>query len=597
MAANDRSPARDEFYRLEALEERIRQDAMQVYRPQVQQQAIHMSCAIEMIVRGGKRSGKTVSVVNEFGSRVLGQQLFNIDGSKFPLRFPVSTPEDPRLYWIIGWDNKHIGQTIYHKLFSPGLYRVIKDLVTKQWRVFNEANPSDRARKKESKPAGPVIPPRMIDQNSWVWTAPAANVFESVRLKNGAMICAYPSSARSPKMGDSVDGIWIDEDVQNASHVKEWQDRLTDRGGWLMWSAWPQNSNPAMIRLLQRADAEEREKPAKRRIQSFQLIMTQNEFIPDENKQDALERMESDEEIARRDRGETLMEQLTMYDFNPMIHVVKKIEHPSLQGAKGFLERYLFKHNHLPPDFTRYLSIDPSHTRTAVALAAVPPPIWKSIDGREIHFGNLIIIEAELVARRMIAADLAAAVAELVKGLNLEAMVMDQNAGRQTHAGRDESTSELYETAFREKLITSRTTKSGFVPGCNEPPLRYSTMRKYLKATYAGQASLLFVGHRTVQTLREFQTYTKKTQVDLNGDLQIFDQPANPRIHDCMAAVEYLVTYINERFTAGNAYVEPEEFKGTGSAAYHYIQAKMKQRSEALGQSVHLGPGSQPHAA
>jgi hypothetical protein len=572
-----------------------RKEALRVYRPMPHQMPFHLSPAKERVVRGGKRSGKTCCAAMEFASIVTGIPMLDPDGNPLPMKHRISTPDDPLLFWVIGYDSRHIGETLYHKLFMPGLFRIILDENTGEWRPFNEADPRDTGRMAKSEPVGPAIPRRMIKEDSWVWENKAENYFKSVELTNGARIHAYISSNLHPKQGDAVHGIFIDEDIQRAGHLKEWQDRITSTNGWLFWSAWPHGANPALIGLLQRAKAEvdDRTEMAKLRpdvvlpppkIEAFKLKMTDNEYISEEGKENALARMGSDDEQARRNEGETLMDQLVMYDFMPSIHLVKPQEHaPDEDHTKAVIENILHKRGELPHEWTRYLSIDPSNTRTAIHVGTVPPPQWN-----KFTFGNLIIVERELVLRKMLADDIAKKVLEMIGTWRLEAMVMDQNAGRQTHAGRGDSTAEFFSEAFMKVGIEARTGKSTFIPGCNVPTDRYAAVRSLLRVNAFGAASLLFVDNKTVHTQKEFLSYTKKTS-DIDGDQHIFDEPENPRIHDCMASLEYLVTYLTERFKLGNAYVAPTAYVSQGSAAYQFFQKYVKpQQDEAY---THLGPG------
>ena len=181
-------------------------EGLKVYRPSPQQIAFHLSSAKERIVRGGKRSGKSVCAAMEFASQVTGIPLIGADGKPIPLKQEPPTPDGPRQYWTIGWDTKHAG-TLYRLLFTKGMggtFRVIKDQVTGQWRTWNRSDPADRARYKQSCLSEPLIPERLIVPDSWDWAAKSGHEWNSVRLKTGAHLFYFPSSARSPKQGVSV---------------------------------------------------------------------------------------------------------------------------------------------------------------------------------------------------------------------------------------------------------------------------------------------------------------------------------------------------------------------------------------------------------
>jgi len=579
----------DPIANLQALEkeqDRRDREALRCYRP-AKQMAFHMSQAPERLISGGKRSGKTTGAAAEFASCVTGIPIMGAHGKPIPRKWPLSSRSDPLLYWVIGWDIDHIGQTIYHKLFSPGLFRVIKDKATGRWRTYNPASPDDAARYEESLPSEPLIPERLIAPNSWAWENKAANNFSSVKLKNGATICAYPSSAKHPKQGDSVSGIWIDEDIQFAQHLQEWQDRLTDKNGWFIWSVWPHSRNHALVELIDRADecAGEDDPP----IEHFQLVMSENPFIPDDNKRLALGRMGSEEEIARRDRGELLRDAYNMYDFYPGFHLVTPASREELsvapQTPKDKLRQVLSRQAKLPREWTRYLAIDPSHTRTAVMFGVVPPHEFE-----EFTLGDILLIERELVVKKFSAIRLAKAIADITGGLRYEAFIMDQQIGRQTRVGNDKTVFQTYVEAFEKACLRSRATGSGFIPGCNRPTTRYDAVRRLLDANESGSSTLMFVDQLTSETQREFKSY-RKMRVVIKGTETIQDVPENPRKHDCMAALEYLSSYVLPLFRQGSAYVEPSAYGGTGSAAYQRARRILAKQNTTQPDYVHLGPG------
>lgn len=252
---------------------------LEVYRPTQFQLPVHESGASEVLTIGGKRSGKTIAVVMEFASRILGIPITREDGTKIPLRFRSPNKRNPGLYWVIGFDINHIGQTLFHRLFSPGLgdgaaFRIIQDEKTHQWRSYNPN--FDKHRYDESELSPPIFGEHLIDPKSWHFESRAGNVFRSVRLKNGATICAYPSTGDSPKKGDAVDGIWIDEDIEKGAFLKEWQDRLATNCGWFTWSVWPQVANEALIKTLERAERE-KDNP-ERSIEVFRLASPDNQI-------------------------------------------------------------------------------------------------------------------------------------------------------------------------------------------------------------------------------------------------------------------------------------------------------------------------------
>jgi len=589
MALTKNDPLAD-LVALEAEEDRRAQEALRCYRPH-KQMPFHTATANELILSGGKRSGKTTGAASEFASRVLGVPIHGPHNRKIKPKWPVSIPSDTHLYFVIGWDIDHIGQTIYRKLFEPGLFRIIKDKATGRWRTYNPADEYDAARYKQSRPAQPLIPERLIDTSKavkgFVWENSGARNFSQVFLKNGAVICAFPSSAKHPKQGDAVSGIWIDEDIQYPGHLKEWQDRLTDKNGWLIWSVWPHAKNYALCELLDRAD-EVRDDP-KPPVQHFQLAMSENPFIPKEHKRLALGRMGSEEEIARRDRGDLLLDTLNMYDYIPGVHLIKPHETsvcPTPTMPSEVIQNVWSQHGIFPREWTRYLAVDPSHTRTAVVFGVVPPPEW---EGQQV--GDMLIIEDELVLKKCSAATLAEHIKDIVLGRNYESFIMDQQIGRQTRVGTDRTVFEIYSEELGKHNIRSRLTSNNFIPGCNVSTTRYNAVREMMALSRYGCPRLLLIESKTWNIQREFNTYRKK-QLYMGGEETILDEPANPRKHDCMAATEYLCAHVNPLFATGTAYTQPSAYGAGGSPAYQKAQKILEKRRAKEEGYVHLGPGA-----
>lgn len=527
----------------------------------------------------------------EFARRVLGKPIKTEKGDLINPCWPVASADHPRIYWIIGWDTKHIGQTIHKLLFQPGMggqFRVIPDEKTGEWRAYNRANPRDALRYKASRLAEPLIPDRYIVPDGWDFEAKSANQFNAVRLTNGATIFAYPSSARNPKQGDAVSGIWIDEDIQFPSHIKEWQDRLTDEEGWFMWSVWPHDKNDALLNLIDRAESCVGEDNPQ--IEHFQLIMTENPYLTDKGKMQSLGRMETDEEIARRNRGDLLLDVRNMYTMIPSRHLIRKADPAKKPADLHPIHRRLTdiyaESNTFPREWTRYMAIDPSHTRTAVHSWVVPP---QEMTG--FFLGDVAILEWELVAKKHSAKMLANSLRSMVGCNPYEAFVIDMHAGRQHSIGREERTADVYSEEFLRVGLISRQTQHSFIAGMDVTSVRYRAVRDLMTEQDTGIPALFFVEDKCIETIREFNTYRKKPIASDNG--QLLDEPANPRVHDCMACLEYFSAFILPHFVGGTAFVDPQQHVQRGSIAYQRAQQILSKRKEQEGSgAVYLGPGS-----
>lgn len=591
--------------------DRMQREPLQLFRPvTVQQYLAAASDSLELLISGGNRSGKTYLGLMLFASRVLGiplkvtksgqfvvetinkvANLANHEGDygplrkslansgeqlqDIPLKFPIPTPEFPRLYWILGRDQDHIGSRIYKFLFQPGHVKLIKDIETGRFRIYNPADPLDKCRHDEVVGAEPIIPERFIVPGSWKWVRgkKGLDVFSEVTLINGSVIRAYGTQGQ-PTMGDEVDGAFIDEDLTNEAWLGETQRRLLNRDGWFIWAVWPQMKNFAVINLQQRV------KNKDPHIQEFKLTFSDNPFATPAQKARSDAMAGSEEEIRRRDYGETLADKLTMYQVDDEIHGLGSpelaralVNDPTAEGRQRYLlsltrkiERgqivskqelltHIWDESHcFPPEWTRYLGIDPSNTRTAVVFGVVPPP---ELCG--LKMGRTVIIENELVREQCNATELARQIKEIAGNLSYEAFIMDKRYGRMTHGGRDNTTFENYENSFAGARLYSRLTKYGFEPGIDVPSFRYRVVREFIDGT-DGIPDLYYVRYHTPHLQHEFQTYRKKRTQAQDGTVQIMDEPANPGKYDVMAALEYLLAYLDGSFTMGVAYQPPDMY-------------------------------------
>jgi hypothetical protein len=90
--------------------------------------------------------------------------------------------------------------------------------------------------------------------------------------------------------------------------------------------------------------------------------------------------------------------------------------------------------------------------------------------------------------------------------------------------------------------------------------------------------SILFVEEACSETRREFAKYRKKTEARGEGMDTVLDEPANPRIYDCMASLEYFSAYIYPAFMGGTAWVDPTLYASRGSPAYRTAQKILERR-------------------
>lgn len=103
---------------------------------------------------------------------------------------------------------------------------------------------------------------------------------------------------------------------------------------------------------------------------------------------------------------------------------------------------------------------------------------------------------------------------------------------------------------------------------------------------------LLIVEEKCPETKKEFTKYRKKSENRGEGVDSVLDEPANPRLFDCMASVEYFAAYIEPMFHAGQAYISPSKYRSATSPALLKARKIMeRQRSQNESGVVVLGAG------
>ena len=545
---------------------RRHREALRLYRPMPKQAAFHASLSSERIVRGGNRSGKSMSAFAETASAATGIPIIGPNGSPLPFKYPN---DRAMLIWVIGYDQRHVGGTIYRMLFRPGAFKIIQDKETDLWRAWRPWEEEDRAREEECKESPPLIPSRLVDPNGWAWENKAERVFTVCRMKNGTEIHAFSSKAE-PKQGDPVDLIHIDEDIEYSKHVAEWQARLSDRKGRLIWSVWPHSRNDALFQMSERAEEQKHlEKPD---VHEIVLSFSDNPFIDKDEKRKRVEAWakKGPEEVRARDQGEFVLDTMLVYpNFNIDEHGCPRRE----EDEDDLIDSILRERNGEPPnDWTRFLVLDPGHTVCALMFAAVPKP-------SPFYRDDAIIVYDELYLRQHDADQVAKAAKDKASGHIFEAFIIDNRAGRQTPMGFNKTVRQQYSDAFSRKRLQSRQTGSSFLPGSDNISAGVGLVRELLHVPVGKRSRIRFVKNKTPALQREFVLYRKRLTRD-----EIYDEPVSKNDH-LMDCLRYLASYNPQ-------YRKPEAMPNQWSPAYRGYKEWQKARSnQESDEFVNLGPG------
>lgn len=498
----------------EVARERLRREkeALRLYRPLPTTRHFHLSAASERLLRGGNQSSKTTSAAAEVASAATRTPLHDIDGTEIPFRYPTNRP---LLIWITGYDETHIGSTIYPKLFEPGAFEIIKNAVTGQWRVFRGPDdPEDGPRINESEPAPPFIDPRHLiwdakgywegrpawDSESFTWKSKGARQFSICRLANGTTIWAFPSGGNCPQ-GMAVDLIWIDEDIAIPSHVYEWQARLPKVNGRLIWSAWPHDHNDALMKMTDRAEADAiavehgtKESPD---VVEWKLRFDANPFISLKERMRTIEAW--GHEVAKsRNEGEYCRDSVLVFPhFNIKTHGIKGT------GCPAAIRQALEESEYIPPsDWTNYLGVDPGTAHPAVLMATVPPPT----------FGDFLVVFDEIFGYRYSPDELASTIKQRYPELVWQAFVIDERFGRQVQFTSGKSSKQQLGESFAAVGLASRDTGSYFAKGTPDTNGRNALARGWMMPRSNGTTKILAVEHKTRYLQQQMKLYKLKVQ-------------------------------------------------------------------------------------
>ena len=232
------------------------------------------------------------------------------------------------------------------------------------------------------------------------------------------------------------------------------------------------------------------------------------------------------------------------------------------------------QHGEFPGSWTRYIAIDPGTAKCAVLFGVVPEPD---------EFGDRLILEDEIFARRMPPSMLAPEVATKVGTKNYEAFVMDAHAAKQTTIGAERTVEEQYSDAFAQNGVESAQTGSHFWPGTDDVMARANEVREWMNPSQKGGPRLLIVMEKCLQTKREFRLYKRRVKHGRSSDGNLVSEEPIRQYDDCMNALEYLIGI-------HPWYAIPAPEAPAPDLGYLDWERRKKRRDKAHGQGVQLGP-------
>lgn len=480
---------------------KMRMEGLKLFEPMPTQKAFLDSPCRERIIYGSNRSGKTTIALYLLASIVTGQDPSG--------RFPKTDG----IFYIVGKDGKHLGNTIYRKLLGSECFKIIRDKTTKEWRAFRPYLAEDKAREHEARWAPPLIPPRMIKETSW--ESKKDHIPKMVRLTNGWEIHFFSGNARPPQ-GSSINGSLFDEEVPDKGWYEEIAARLVDRRGLFIWSATPESGTDQLLALHERAEGELHrfiEAGIKPSIEEFFAVIADNQHISDQDKAE-FEAKLTPEQARVKIYGQFVQLGATMFpEFSRRLHV--------------------YDYFAIPLDWTRYVYVDPGRQICAVLFMAVPDPRDpKHADYRYVY-DELYIPDchADLFGQKM---------RSKCEGQDFETFVIDEREARKASAGDGKTLAQHYSDALKKYEVRSRLTGHGFVPGSDSPTDDVEAIRGWLRDRHK-LGPILRVFDKTILPNFHYEIVHWRRKKDAKGN--ILDEPeSRGRVH-LMAGLRGLVQH------------------------------------------------------
>lgn len=414
-------------------------DSVQLYRELPAASEFHKSEAFIRLLRGSNRAGKTLTAAVEFARAATGSDPYK----KYPERNGKA--------FVFGLDGKHIGLTVFPKVFQPGAFQIIRDPQTRAWRAYLPCLDADR--KHEAIPAPPLIPPRFIADIAW--EEKKTKTPKSIYLVNGWELHFFSSFANMPQ-GQSIDLFWADEELGNEKLIAEAIARCAgdNRKGRGFWSCTPQAATAQLYELHEKAEDD-----PDGDVQEYQLLIKDNPYIDDDIKQKLYNSWSPEERRVRWD-GE--------YAYGAVIVYPEFAE-----GVHGFnpVAFGLEKSFQLPYDWPIYFSVDPGRQVCAVAFWTVPPP----------KVGDWYLMFDELYIEKCDADKFGRETSHKLKDRAAEAWWIDHQAGRTHDVASGQNVEEQYRQALIRHKVELRVPGAHPNWGSNDPAAGILAFRDLLR--------------------------------------------------------------------------------------------------------------------
>ena len=514
-------------------------EATRVYNPLPQQILFHADRALERLARGSNRAAKTMTAGMEVARIVTRQDPFH-----------KMEPRETGVFYIVGYDFRHIAKVMWPMLSKPNQFRMIRDLDTNQWRTYQPWTDSER--ELESRPALPFIPRRLIKWDDIAWECKKEGKPAVVPLHTNWELHFFTSQGEPPK-GTRIHGAWFDEEIDNEDWYPEVAARLVDFNGLFLWSATPQAGNPQLYDL--HVEAEQLVEVENPRITEHIFLLEDNPYISDRAKHNLAEKL-TEEERKVRIGGEFALSALKVYgEFSRQIHGIDD--------------------NPVDPDWAVYASVDPGRQRCAVLFIACAPPD---------HFlAKHPVVFDELYIPNCTAEKFGQGMYQKLNMFCPIAAIIDPNEAVKHETGSGITIESQYSKALKKYKVHFSLTGHGFTYGYDQVKSGIEAVRKTMYMNEDdGLSNWLFVCSKLPYFLGEQKHYRYKKK-----DGIITDEPHKKNDH-LMDTWRYLASY------TGLRYRKPKRGKAAENYALKALrdkrERKLQKNGPKKGRGMWFGP-------
>ncbi len=507
-------------------------EGLALYLPLPLAEQFHQSKTKWRICDGSNRSSKTMSGAIEATRAWCGVDPFD----KYPKENGNSL--------VVGLDLDHIAM-MWRKCYEPGAFKIIRDEQTKQWRAvrpnpanLRELDPYDLAYSERWRDAPPIVSHRLIQSIAWEDRSKGIPRYVTFHRNWKSL---FRSSDGKPPQGDAYNFVWLDEEMANVDFYYEAVRGLTGLSPKLkhtprgIWTATAQASNHELLELREKSDKGEGS------VSAFTFLIEDNPYVPLDERMAFIDALPEEERQVRIEGRYAMLGRRVYPMFEPMgIHTCEPFE--------------------IPENWARYVFTDPGVRHCGSLFAAVDPDekhVW-FYDGFDLQHAD--------------AAGWAIQVKDREHGRHFEAMVFDQQMGRETLIGvlSGPNVAKQYWSALEGVKCKPRLIGplQGFMPGSNDIRAREEALIRWMRPRGSG----VFQGTSILQLFRGILPLLEKQIKHACYEAKKVDKRMKLQ-EDLLVCLEYAAAY-------NPAYRSPRPVEDVPvNPAYAAFQAKTSGKS------------------